>query len=171
MAHFTQLWRFVSSCEAVPTVAEGFSWSDFFFLPAVNIDEGRNPLHCSFYTLPPVTCAVLLSGVWCFICILGLFFCFLFLCLCIRIPVGHPEWSGWVTAVVGVTKPDGYECNSPLCSCLETPGLAGAVPASAAAAELSAPHFLCSTSLIVSTCMRESSLFPASVLWWETPSN
>lgn len=70
-----------------------------------------------------------------------------------------------MTEVVGVTKPDGYECNSPLCSCLETPDLAGAVPASAAAAaELSAPHFLCSTSLIVSTCMRESSLFPASVL-------
>lgn len=171
MAHFTQLWRFVSSCEAVPTVAEGFSWSDFFFFICCKYRRGKKSSSLLFLHTPTryLRCAPVWSLM--FHLYFGAFFCFLFLCLCIRIPVGHPEWSGWVTAVVGVTKPDGYECNSPLCSCLETPGLAGAVPASAAAAELSAPHFLCSTSLIVSTCMRESSLFPASVLWWETPSN
>ena len=67
---------------------------------------------------------------------------------------------------MGVLKPDGYECESPHCSCLKTPGptaaaaaataaaaaaIAAAAAAVAAAAELGPPCFLCSTSPLVSS--------------------
>lgn len=65
----------------------------FFFLPAVNIDEGRNPFTALFthsHPLPALCSCLEFDVFWGG----GFVFFFLFLCLCIRIPVGHPEWSG-----------------------------------------------------------------------------
>lgn len=157
LSTFTQLWRLVSSCEAVPFATKRY----IFLLPDVNIVDGTNPFHCSLYPLTfllftlsaPFAWTVLVSGVWCFIC---------FVFLCIKIPVGiYSEVVEWLRE---------WE----LCSQMDMNVRVLIVLAwKLQALLLLSSVLLASSAALLSSYpqLRESSLFPASVLWWETPAN
>lgn len=171
--HFTQRWRFVSSCGAVPAVTGRFSWSGFFSPPAVNIAERRNPLHRSLYPLTFSTVYSVHTGclrctpVWVLMLVIC---CSLFFSMCIWILVGTSmkwlsDWGSGSYEARWIWMWDFFVLAWKLQALLLPLMMVMMVMLSSV---LLAPSV---ALLSLYPQLRESSLYPASVLWWETPVN